>query len=131
MAYITKAEVQEKTVKLKAIAKKYGIKISVSGSNSSTITCTILSGKLDFADSFIRTTKEEFLEDRGSYHWQTNRYHLDTSYQGTALKCLKELYAVMEEGHYDLSDAMSDYFNCAWYMYVNIGKWNKPYILEK
>jgi hypothetical protein len=26
---------------------------------------------------------------------------------------------------------MTDYFNTAYYVDVNIGKWDKPYILEK
>jgi hypothetical protein len=32
---------------------------------------------------------------------------------------------------YDESNAMIDYFNTAYYVDVNIGKWNTPYILEK
>jgi len=26
---------------------------------------------------------------------------------------------------------MTDYFNVGWYIDVNIGKWNKPYVIEK
>ena len=29
---------------------------------------------------------------------------------------------------YDKSDAMVDYFDTAYYIDINIGKWNKPYV---
>ena len=31
------------------------------------------------------------------------------------------------DGWYDKSDAMTDYFDIAFYIWVNIGKWDKPY----
>jgi hypothetical protein len=31
------------------------------------------------------------------------------------------------QGWYDKSDAMTDYFNTAYYLSLNIGKWDKPY----
>ena len=32
---------------------------------------------------------------------------------------------------YDKSDAMVDYFDTAYYVDINIGKWNKPYVHSK
>ena len=32
---------------------------------------------------------------------------------------------------YDKSDAMVDYFDTAYYVDINIGKWNKPYVQTK
>ena len=32
---------------------------------------------------------------------------------------------------YNKSDAMVDYFDIAYYMDINIGKWNKPYVLKE
>lgn len=132
MAYITKAEVQEKTAKLKAIAKKYGITLSVSGSNSSTITVTIRKGKLNFIGNFMENQKQaEYAYDEVPLHLDINPYWYQERYTGIVLDCLNEIHAVLREGHYNYSDAMTDYFNCAWYLYVKIGTWNKPYILEK
>jgi hypothetical protein len=31
---------------------------------------------------------------------------------------------------YDRSDVQTDYFDTAYYMDVNVGQWNKPYIFE-
>jgi len=32
--------------------------------------------------------------------------------------------------HWDKSDAMTDYFNCAFYYSYEIGKWDRPFILN-
>ena len=32
-------------------------------------------------------------------------------------------------GYYDKSDAMTDYFDTAYYFHLNVGQWDKPYIV--
>jgi len=32
---------------------------------------------------------------------------------------------------FDESDSQTDYFHIAYYLNVNVGKWNKPYILKQ
>jgi len=39
-------------------------------------------------------------------------------------KIVKSMYTA---DYYDESDAMTDYFNTAYYVSVNIGKWDKPF----
>jgi hypothetical protein len=128
MAYITKEEVQKKTAKLKAVAKKYGITLSVSGSNSSTITVTIRKGKLDFIGNYYKGVMADTYRNMSL---DVNPYWYQDHFTGIVLECLNEIHAVLREDHYDHSDIMTDYFHCAWYLYVKIGTWNKPYILEK
>lgn len=126
MAYITKEQVQEKRKKIAEINKRYGMKATVSGSNSSNITVTVLSGVIDF-----RRFQDGIVDPDSQFNGyaQTNRYWYHTHYAGQALDYLNEIYGVLLEGHYDNSDAMVDYFDCAWYMYVNIGRWDKDYEL--
>ena len=141
MAYITKAQVQAKTKALKVINTKYGVKASFSGSNSSTLTLTIHSGKIDFIASAIRMldsyessgllyNKAGHIEQLNKYkHIQVNHYYMNRDFDGVALEYLKEVYALMNEGHWDESDIQTDYFHCSWYNSIHIGKWNKPYEL--
>ena len=57
-----------------------------------------------------------------------NTYHIDSWYTGAAKNFLNELLAAMKGTKwYDNSDAMTDYFDTAYYMDINLGKWNKPY----
>jgi hypothetical protein len=47
-----------------------------------------------------------------------------------ALDFMKEIFVAMNDGNWDKSDIQSDYFNVGWYVDVNIGKWDKHYIVE-
>ena len=43
---------------------------------------------------------------------------------------LNELLTAMKgDKWFDKSDIMTDYFNTAYYLDINIGRWNKPYEL--
>lgn len=134
MAYITKEQVQVKAIKLKQIAKQYGIKLSVSGSNSSTIKVTIQEGKIDFFSNHYETLNNKqdllfvFKVDSKKVHClQVNHYHLDESFSGVALECLEKIKEVLYEDHWDESDVQSDYFNCSYYIAIHIGRYDKPY----
>ena len=133
MAYITKEQVQVKAIKLKQIAKQYGIKLSVSGSNSSTINVTIQEGKIDFFWNLLQCASEydaDFYYKTKSAqqgYLQVNHYYLDKSFGGIALECLEAIKEVLYEDHWDESDVQSDYFNCSYYVAIHIGRYDKPY----
>ena len=59
-----------------------------------------------------------------------NPYHFQNHYDGVALEFMKEIFVAMNDGNWDKSDIQTDYFNVGWYVDVNIGKWDKPYIVE-
>jgi len=137
MTFITKSEVQEKSLKLKAINKKYGVKASFSGSNSITLKLTIQSGKIDFIKNYCNCIKNSIADPNQSVikdvmnekNIQVNHYYMQRHFDGVALNYLQEVYELMQEGHYDYSDIMADYFDCSWYISIEIGRWNKPYEL--
>lgn len=138
MAYITKAEVKALQPKLKAINDKYRVKATFSGSNSSKLQLSISSGKVDFIGNYIENldanNRHDNAEERAkcinaSKYLQVNHYYLESAFSGLALEYLEEVKAVMLENHWDESDSQTDYFHCAYYIEVNIGRWNKPYVL--
>ena len=129
MAYITKAEVKAKSLKLKEINKKYGTKATFSGSNSSTLLLTIQSGSIDFIADCILDNYHSWKATDGNFYCQCNHYYLDKHWTGKALEYLEECYALMREGHYDMSDIQTDYFECSWYNNIHIGRWNKGYVI--
>ena len=115
MAYMSQEKKQALAPKIKSILKKYGMKGSIAVDNHSTLVVNIKSGKIDFGGTDIGI----------------NPYHYKSHYEGVALDFLAELLPAMNEGNHDNSDIMTDYFDVGWYVDVNIGRWNKPYILEK
>ena len=118
MAYMNQERKSIIAANLKPILKKYGIKGSLSVRSGLSICLTLKSGSIDF-------NKE------GNYH-QVNTYWIKDHYTGKAKSFLLEaMTALKSASWYDKSDAMTDYFDTAYYVDINIGKWDTPYILER
>ena len=131
MAYMSQEKKQTLAPAIKAILKKYGMKGSLSVHNHSGLTLTLPEGKIDFASE--RAPELDYLKEYPSFagYSQVNTYWFHEHYRGTALKFLSEVIAAMNVGNHDNSDIMTDYFDVGWYVHVNVGKWNKPYVLTK
>jgi hypothetical protein len=136
MAWVQKDTVTKVREALKALNKEYGMKTSVSGSNSSSLNVRIISGKIDLIQNYIDTVgaanvmrdyEEVVKYMQRNRHIQVNHYWLDTAYSGKALEYLEKVKAIMSVDHWDKSDIQSDYFHCAYYMHINIGAWDKPF----
>ncbi len=122
MAYVSQEMKSELAPAIKSILKKYGIKGSLAVQNHSTLVLNIKSGKIDFAKD---STSDNF-------NYQVNTYWVHEHYTGKAKKFLAEVIAAMKgPKFFDHSDSMTDYFHVSHYIDINLGKWNKPYVLEK
>lgn len=118
MAYFSQENKADKAPAIKALAKEYGVKLTLSVRDNMVFVCTILSSNIDF----------NIDAERG--YENVNHFHLEIHYQGRALEFLQKLYALMMQGNHNNSDPMTDYFDVGWYVEINIGRWNKPYLLE-
>jgi hypothetical protein len=114
MAYMNQERKAKFVSKIKAILEKHKMKGSLSVQNRSAIQLTLTSGPL-FSDG---------------YH-NVNVYHFDKSYAGKERDFISECLDVLNEGNWDNSDAMTDYFDVGWYVYISVGKWNKHYVKTK
>jgi hypothetical protein len=124
MAYMNQEKKAIIAAKLKPVLKKYGVKGTLSVRNHSSIVLNVKGGKVDFfADYDAR-------EDARKFGIQVNPYWFQDHFEGVAKKFLAEAFdALKSAGYYDNSDAQIDYFDTAYYYDINIGKWNKPYVL--
>lgn len=140
MAYVSQSMKAELAPAIKAICKKYGVKGTLAVQHHSTLVLNIKSGKIDFLKNYIETTEavrsgnpnfNMTVESLRGY-LQVNTYHADSQFSGKAKKFLAEVIAAMKgPKFFDNSDAMTDYFHVSHYIDINLGKWNKPYVLEK
>lgn len=137
MAYMNQERKAKITKALKPILAKYKVKGSLSVRNHSTIILTLKSGAIDFignsnkvcGDSHYQVARG-FKPNTGGYD-QINPYWFHEHYDGVAKDFLTEaMKALKSADWYDESDAQVDYFNTAYYVDINIGKWNKPYQVE-
>jgi hypothetical protein len=138
MAYMNQTNKKILVELAKPILKKYGVKATFAVDNHSTLVCNIKSGKIDFiknytlvsqADNYIRNVYMYNPPEAVTYI-DVNPYHFGKQFSGVALKFMEELFTALNTGNHDNSDIQTDYFDVGWYVSVNIGKWNKPYVLE-
>ena len=125
MAYMNQEMKSTISKNLKPVLKKFGVKGTLSVSNHSTIVLTLKSGKIDFfADYGDR-------EDARKFGIDVNPYWFHEHFTGKSKQFLTEAFRALKSANwYDDSDIQTDYFNTAYYFRINVGKWNKPYIME-
>ena len=68
------------------------------------------------------------LQDTNNY--QVNQYHIETDWQFTeeGKKVLKRVLEIANKYNHDNSDIQSDYFDVNYYLHINLGRWDKPFI---
>ncbi len=117
MAYISAAEVKVIRDNIKAaFPVKDGWKFSVRGDNHTAVRVALMAYPKGY----------EF-----PGHASVNHYHIDRmeSVGDKEKEVLKKVSAIVHEKHWDKSDIMTDYFNCAFYVTIEIGKWDKDAVM--
>ena len=118
MAYITKEQVKEIRNNLKAaFPAKDGYKFSVVNMHHTEVSVSILEAPIEASESYQ----------------QVNHFHIDSFYkdQPEWKDFLNKVSEIVHKDHWDKSDLQTDYFHCAFYVSINIGKWDRPFICSK
>ena len=126
MAYITADDVAAIRKELKATFPKWKFAVR-KGSGSLSVDVTILKGTCSFDENF----------QNGKRHAQVNPYWIDSHWTDAENKAaLIKINEIMHNApgranaarkFYDNSDAMTDYFDTAFYTHLQIGGWDKEY----
>jgi hypothetical protein len=137
MAYMNQERKAKITKMLKPILAKYKVKGSLSVRNHSTIVLTLKSGSIDFIGNSNKVCGNDFYQVQRGFkptttgYDQVNPYWFQDHYDGDAKAFLTEAFKALKSADwYDESNAMIDYFNIAYYVDINIGKWDAPYIVQ-
>ena len=79
--------------------------------------------------SMLRVVIMESPYFENGVHKKLNHYWLHESYQGVTLDVLEGILAIIKDvgGWYDKSDPMTDYFNTAFYISMEVGAFDKPH----
>lgn len=140
MAYMSQERKAQLSPAIKAHCAKYGVKASIGVNHSSTLVVNIKSGKLDLCVNSFEACHEQYsrkyphstpqtLADYKAI--QVNPYWCHEHFTGKCQEFIVELVRLMNIGNHDRSDIQSDYFDVGWYVSINIGKWNTPYVVTK
>ena len=129
MAYVSQELKSKLSPTIKAICKKYGVKSSISVRSHMTLVITLKSGKLDFVRNYnkVVSPKKPVAPD---VVLDINPYWFKEHFDGNCKQFLSELFAAANEGNHDNSQIECDYFDVGWYVDVNVGRWNNPYVVE-
>jgi hypothetical protein len=132
MAYMNQERKAVIAEKVKPILAKYGVKGTLKTDKYS-ITLTLKSGSIDFiGDLNSDRMRWDISKDdlRKDYNLSVNPYWFQEHYNGDSYFFLKEVIDALKAADwYDRSDAQVDYFDTAYYYNVNIGNWQKPYVV--
>ena len=129
MAYMSQENKKSLSPKIKEICKRYDVKATLSVDNHTSLELNIKSGSLDVLDDSTGNSRCRLDSDGGLYD-SVNVYHYENHYTGKTLEFLSEVIPAMTIGNHNNSDIMTDYFDVGWYIGVNVGAWDKPYILN-
>lgn len=129
MAYMNQQRKAKLAPAIKDICRQYGIKASLSVRNHMTLVLTIQSGKIDFLASGKRMGS--IGQEVKQIDYSINPYWYGSHFDGEAKDFLTEVLAAMNVGNHNNSDVQTDYFDVGWYNDVSIGRYNKPYQLDK
>ena len=127
MAYVSQDLKKKLSPEIKSVLAKYGMKGSIAVRHHSTLVINIKSGNLDLIGDFNKDNQK----NHASGYLDVNVYHLD--FYGRNNKKINDFYnelltAAKGDEWFDKSDIMTDYFHTAYYIDINVGKWDKPYI---
>ena len=136
MAYVSQTMKAKLAPTIKDICKKYGVKASIAVDNHSTLVVNIKSGKLDFIGNFNKMVEKRDPSGcqglrKADTSLDVNHFWYQDHFDGKVKKFLDELIPAMKgPDFFDETDSQIDYFHCSHYLDINVGKWNKPYVLE-
>lgn len=131
MAYFDQARKSKIAPVIKSICARYNMKCSISVRNHSTLVIKLSEGRLDLIGNYNRVVQSRHGEPRAwvaEKYLDVNPYHFSSHFDGECLCFLTELFDAANDGNHDNSDLQTDYFDVGWYVDVDAGNWNKPYL---
>jgi len=135
MAYVSKEMKAKIAVVIKQLCKQYKVKATLSVSHHSTLMLNVKQGSIDFVGNYLDVSgkRAEYNNDaymRALTTLTPNPYHYQNHFDGITKEFLSKAFdALKGADYYDRSDISSDYFDCSHYVRINVGKWDKPYLL--
>jgi hypothetical protein len=136
MAYVSKETKAERAPAIKKVLAKYGVKGTISVRNYSSLVVTLQSGELDLIGDaneynrrYAERTGQSVFVVKDYYQSSLTRVGPDYSVNPRVGQFFEELAVAMKgPDWYNNTDIQSDYFDIAYYLDVNIGRWDKPYV---
>ena len=133
MAYINAQDVNHIRVALKKEFPQY--KFSVTRDHHLGVNINFMKGPRFAEYEYFDRYSGEMKKDNLDGNHQINHFHLESFYGKENAEILGKIHTISltapaKNGGkvwYNNSDAMTDYFDTAYYVHISVGKWNKSY----
>jgi hypothetical protein len=123
MAYITSEEIKTKRQEIKKeFPAKEGWKFSITREHNSGIRIIVVEAPIDL---MANVQDSDYAQVHGGVGSDDKRFSPE------ARKALNRIYEIANEGNFDNSDAMTDYFHVGFYVWFSVGAWDKPFTHNK
>ena len=129
MAYFTQEMKKARTPAIKKICNEYGVKVTFGVKHHSTFVINISSGDIDFFGDMVDRGDKQQVASR--QYMQVNPYWFREHFEGKSKEFLQKVFSEANKGNHNNSDIQTDYFDVGYYVDLNIGKWDKPYVCTK
>lgn len=135
MAYMSQEKKALIAAELKKVMPKTW-KYTVGVNHHSTIVLTIACAPVDLVAEWNRVCQENHHGPEhipfnpATSHIQVNEFYLERQFD-KSLPLFKKIKECLNTGNHDRSDMMTDYFDVGWYVSINIGRWNKPFVCTR
>ena len=140
MAYITQEQKKQISPAIKAVLKEYGMKGTIGIRDHKKLVVNLNAGQLDLLGALQKYNDERAkLHDKKSINVggneEVNTFWIVDQMNEIAENKIAQFYkklinAMKSAGWYDESDCMSDYFDTAYYLSINVGRWDRDYVLQ-
>jgi len=129
VAYISQNDKKILAPAIKAVFKKYGLKGTIGIKNHMTLCANVSAGRLDLLGAAAAVSSL-----RSTGYYQANPYRATNEKYKDINPDIFNFYTELKKAMrgalwFDKSDLMTDYHHTAYFMDINIGRWNKPYQL--
>lgn len=126
MAHMSQERKKEIAAELKRVIPK-GWKWTLAVRHHSTIVLNIAAAPIDLiADANVKRKADN---QQAVDYYSVNPYWYHEHFSPEVVALLKPILEALNRGNYNNSDIQSDYFDVGWYVDVNIGRWNKPFVV--
>jgi hypothetical protein len=131
MAYISQEEKKAKLIKLKPLFKEYGIRATLSIDHYSVLNLNIREGALDFLGQYRKWALDHDLDNCPATRAALKNLNLlpyidnQKYFSGSTRDFFIKACSILNEGNYNNSDSMTDYFDVGFYCYIKIGNYGE------
>lgn len=128
MAYVNQDKKAMIAAALKAVVPA-GWKYSLSVRHHRTIVMTVASAPFDLIAAFRMS---EHFDPKAAKHHQVNPYHYREHLDDECVAdVFDRIFDALNTDNHDRSDTMTDYFDVGHYVELNLGRWDKSFVVTQ